>query len=138
MDCPGLLENFRAEGDERYCVAVLHGDPVQLHSLYCPVTAAQVRESGLQYLALGHIHKYGAFRGGSTVCGWPGSPMGRGFDETGERGVYVTRLKDGHDVRFVPLGSIGSYVLNCPVSESLLQHLLFFCEMYIHVGFPPV
>ena len=103
MDCPGLLENFRAEGDERYCVAVLHGDPVQLHSPYCPVTAAQVRESGLQYLALGHIHKYGAFRGGSTVCGWPGSPMGRGWDETGEKGVYLVQLEETASLRLLPL-----------------------------------
>ena len=50
MDCPGLLQGFRAEGDMDYRVGVLHGDPMQLHSPYCPVTAAQVRDSGLDYL----------------------------------------------------------------------------------------
>ena len=56
MDCGPLLEDFRAEGDERYCIAVLHGDPTQRESPYSPITTAQVRESGLDYLALGHIH----------------------------------------------------------------------------------
>ena len=55
-ESPGLLENFHAEGLETYHLAVLHADPMRLHSPYCPVTTAQVRDSGLQYLALGHIH----------------------------------------------------------------------------------
>ena len=93
MDCPGMLENFRAEGSESYAVAVLHGDPGQTNSPYNPITAAQVRDSGLDYLALGHIHKAGSFRAGSTLCGWPGCPMGRGWDETGEKGVYVVTLE---------------------------------------------
>ena len=57
MDSAPLLENFRAEGSEKYCIAVLHGDPTRKDSPYCPITAQQVRDSGLQYLALGHIHK---------------------------------------------------------------------------------
>ena len=104
MDCPPLLENFRAEGEESFCVAVLHGDGVNPRSPYCPVTAAQVRDSGLDYLALGHVHKAGAFRSGSTLCGWPGCPMGRGWDETGEKGVYVAELGAEAEIRFLPLG----------------------------------
>ena len=83
MDCPGLLENFRAEGDQSYTVGLLHGDPTQARSPYCPVTASQVERSGLQYLALGHVHQGGSFRAGETLCAWPGCPMGRGWDETG-------------------------------------------------------
>ena len=76
MDCPALLEDFRAQGEEKYRVAVLHGDPLQRNSPYNPITNAQVRGSGLQYLALGHVHKAGAFRSGETMCAWPGCPMG--------------------------------------------------------------
>ena len=68
----GMLEDFQAEGSERYAVAVLHGDPGSVSSPYCPVTAAQVRESGLDYLALGHIHAAGSFRAGATLAAWPG------------------------------------------------------------------
>lgn len=119
MDCPGLLEGFRRSGEERYHIGIFHGDAVQLKSPYCPVTAAQVRESGLDYLALGHIHKYGAFRGGKTVCGWPGCPMGRGWDETGEKGFYIVELEDTASVHFLPLGTPRFYEIQAESVESL-------------------
>lgn len=100
MDCPGLLEGFRAEGKERYAIGLLHGDTTQLTSPYCPVTAAQVRESGLDYLALGHIHKSGSFRAGNTLCAWPGCPMGRGYDEVGEKGALIVTLGEQAKAEF--------------------------------------
>ena len=101
MDCPGLLENFRAEGDQSYTVGLLHGDPTQARSPYCPVTASQVERSGLQYLALGHVHQGGSFRAGETLCAWPGCPMGRGWDETGTKGIL--RVELGERVRLTPI-----------------------------------
>ena len=103
MDCPGLLNNFRAEGNEAYRIAVLHGDAATPNSPYCPVTAAQVGNSGVQYVALGHIHKAGAFRSGNTLCAWPGAPMGRGWDECGEKGVLIVDLTDTATLRTVSL-----------------------------------
>ena len=106
MDCPGLLEGFRAECPERYAVMTLHGDPGTAGSPYNPVSAVQVRDSGLDYLALGHIHKAGSFRAGCTLCGWPGCPMGRGWDETGEKGVYLVELEpDSAEIRHLSLNT---------------------------------
>lgn len=104
MDCSPLLEDFRAEGSERYCIGVFHGDGVNRSSPYAPVTAAQVRDSGFDYLALGHIHTAGVFRAGATLCGWPGCPMGQGWDECGEKGVYLVTLEAEAQVQFLPLG----------------------------------
>ena len=104
MDCPGLLETFRAEQPERYAVGVLHGDPTQTASPYCPVTAQQLRRCGLDYLALGHIHKGGSLSEGKTLCAWPGCPMGRGYDEQGQKGVLIVTVGDETNLRFVPLG----------------------------------
>lgn len=103
IDCPPLLEGFRAEGEERYHIALLHADPGQAASPYCPVTAPQVRESALDYLALGHIHKAGSFRAGQTLCAWPGCAMGRGWDEPGEKGVLIVTLDGTAQARAVPL-----------------------------------
>ncbi len=103
MDCPSLLEGFQAEGEETYCLAVLHGDPLQRNSPYNPVTNAQVRNSSLDYLALGHVHKAGTFRSGETLCAWPGCPMGRGWDETGEKGVCIVTLDAEAKVQAVSL-----------------------------------
>ena len=92
MDSEALLEGFTAQGPEQYKLALLHGDPLQSHSPCNPVTPSQVRKSNLSYLALGHIHKAGSFIAGDTLCGWPGCPMGRGWDETGEKGVFLVTL----------------------------------------------
>ena len=123
MDCEGLLEDFRTESQERFCLAVLHGDPTNASSPYNPMTTAQIRASGLDYLALGHIHKAGLFHAGGTICAWPGCPMGRGFDETGERGVYVTRLGDGHDTRFVPLNTLRFHELEVSTGDDAIAAL---------------
>ena len=103
MDCSGLLENFRVRGTERYHIGVFHGDPTQISSPYSPITAGQVRDSGLDYLALGHIHKGDFFRAGSTLCAWPGCPMGRGYDETGAKGVLLVTVEETASAQFMPL-----------------------------------
>jgi DNA repair exonuclease SbcCD nuclease subunit len=99
MDCPGLLQDFQAEGMERYHIGIFHGDPTNTASPCCPITPEQIRESGLDYLALGHIHKGGSVRHGDTVCAWPGCPMGRGFDETGHKGALIVSLDGTAQIR---------------------------------------
>ena len=103
MDCPSLLEDFQAEGEARYHIAVLHGDPTTAQSPYCPISAGQLRRSGLDYAALGHIHKTGQIRFGRTLCAWPGCPMGRGFDELEAKGALIVTLDDTVRADFVPL-----------------------------------
>ena len=118
MDCPPLLSGFSAQGQERWCVAVLHGDPVVKNSPCCPVTASQVRESGLDYLALGHIHRGGSLRAGETLCAWPGCPMGRGWDETGEKGVCLVKLDAGAELQPVVLDTPRFYDLEVRAGET--------------------
>ena len=117
MDCPPLLEDFRAEGEERYHVAVLHGDPTQATSPYSPITTGQVRESGLHYIALGHVHKSGSLRAGETLCAWPGCPMGRGYDELETKGVLIVTIEDTAEAVFVPLGTPRFYDLETSPSR---------------------
>ena len=116
MDCPALLAGFRAERPEKYAIGIFHGDPTQINSPYNPITRQQVEGSDLDYLALGHIHKADNFRAGKTLCAWPGCPMGRGYDEQGEKGVYIAELEDKASVRFVPLNTPRFYDLSSEVS----------------------
>ena len=115
MDCPGLLEGFRAAGDETYHIGLLHADPTQAATPYCPLTREQIRMSGLHYLALGHVHKSGSFTEGNTLCAWPGCPMGRGYDETGEKGVFVVELDEDVRLDFVPLNTPRFYDLQTDI-----------------------
>ena len=105
MDCPGLLKDFQAHGLAKWHIGLLHSDPLQSSTPYCPVTTNQIRESALSYLAMGHIHKGGSFRAGETLCAWPGCPMGRGYDEPGVKGVLVVELDNSVSARFLPLST---------------------------------
>ena len=100
---PALLEGFLADCDERHAIMVLHGDPTSVSSPYNAVTSLQVREAGVEYVALGHIHATGRFTAGAGLCAWPGCPMGHGYDETGIKGVLIAEVGDSVDARFLPL-----------------------------------
>ena len=102
MDCPGLLKDFHTEGTERWHIGVLHGEVSALSS-YCPMTKEHIRQSGLHYLALGHIHKGGSVRADDTLCAWPGCPMGHGYDELGAKGVILVQLNDTVQASFLPI-----------------------------------
>lgn len=115
MDCGGLLEGFQTEGEETFHIAVLHGDPMQKKSPYNPITQAQVAASGLDYLALGHVHKTGSFRAGKTLCAWPGCPMGRGYDELEEKGLLVITLEREAQAEFIPLDTPRFYDVEAEV-----------------------
>ncbi len=123
MDCPALLKNFSAAGQERWHIGLLHADPLQANSPYAPLNAQQVRASGLHYLALGHVHKGDSFLAGDTLCAWPGAPMGRGYDESGIKGVLLVELEETVTTRFVPLDTPCFYDETAVVGESPEQTL---------------
>ncbi len=99
-----LLDGFRAERTEGvYDLLCLHGEVGVRDSVYDPVTEAALAQSGLDYAAFGHVHKAsGLQKAGATWYAWPGCPEGRGFDETGEKSVYLVEL-EGTDCRLTPV-----------------------------------
>ena len=123
MDCPALLENFKAEGNSKWQIGVLHGDATNTSSTYCPVSPQQVRLSGLHYLALGHIHKNDSFRAGDALCAWPGCPMGHGYDETGAKGVILLELGEQFHAEFRPLDTPRFYDETVEVGADAQQTL---------------
>ncbi len=122
MDCDALLRDFHADCPERYAIGIFHGDPAQTVSSYNPITKLQVQGSNLDYLALGHIHKAGSFSAGKTLCAWPGCPMGKGYDEQGEKGVYIVTLENTATAAFQPLDTPQFYDLHTP-PEALAEVL---------------
>ncbi len=98
-----LFGGFRAEEDGRIHIMVLHGDLDGNAHRYNSFSKAEVAESGLDYLALGHVHAFsGINRLWRTTWAYPGCPEGRGFDECGRRGILVGTVDKGEaDVHFV-------------------------------------
>ena len=92
-----MLRGFKAERQEGILnLLCIHGELGSADSVYDPITEQELRDSGMDYVALGHIHKAsGLQKAGNTWYAWPGCPEGRGFDETGEKTVNILELGDG-------------------------------------------
>ena len=90
-----LLRDFCAPRQEGITnLLCLHGELGRADSPYDPITEEELSSSGIDYAALGHIHRAsGLQRAGQTWYAWPGCPEGRGFDETGEKTVSLVTLE---------------------------------------------
>ncbi len=93
--------------DDEIQIGVLHGDLISAggRSEYNPVYKEDIRDCGLQYLALGHIHKRSEPEWEGSCCyAYSGSTEGLGFDETGEKGVYIGLVtKSSCSLSFFPV-----------------------------------
>ncbi|MCD7947609.1 MAG: DNA repair exonuclease [Oscillospiraceae bacterium] len=101
------LEDFIAPKDGGVHIMALHADITGMMKPDANLTVEMIAQSGLRYLALGHIHTCsGLHRDGGTDWAYPGCPAGRGFDETGEKGVLlVTIAEEETTAEFVPIGA---------------------------------
>lgn len=98
------LAGFSVPKDGKHHLMCVHGD-VDGKARYGSIPQAEIGESGLTYLALGHVHaRSGLKRAGATYWAYPGCPEGRGFDELGDKGVLLGKI-EGEKVLvdFVPL-----------------------------------
>lgn len=94
----GFLKNFAVEDSSKINIMVIHGELVQGNgfSHYNPISEGDIYNSGLDYLALGHVHKYsGIQRTGKTYWSYPGCAEGRGFDELGPKGIVIGEVGKG-------------------------------------------
>ncbi len=89
-----LLRPIPENPDGFWEIGVFHGDPLY-PSVYHPIAKQTLQTCGLDYLALGHIHKTALPKqAGRTWYGWPGAGVARGFDETGARCAFSVELSE--------------------------------------------
>jgi len=100
--CP--LSGLDVPEDGKLHIACLHGTVGQ-EGGYGPISPMDIAASGLDYLALGHVHQCSGLRkDGNTYWAYPGCPEGRGFDELGEKGALYVEIEPGRvDARLIPL-----------------------------------
>ena len=102
---PPLLDFEAAKDGEIVDILAVHGEVGDPASVYGAITEEQLSRSGMDYAALGHVHSFsGLRRAGDTYYAWPGCPEGRGFDETGQKGVILAELGPGEcRLEFLPI-----------------------------------
>ena len=100
-------EEFTLPTDNGYInIMVQHGElRADLGSDYNSITPKFVKKSGMDYIALGHVHArtpIGKIE--NTHFAYCGCPEGQGFDELDQKGVYFgTVSKNGSDLEFIPV-----------------------------------
>ena len=121
-----LLAGFCAPEDGLAHLMVLHGDLNAAEPRYDPLTPEEIAASGLDYLALGHTHRFnGVQRAGKTAYAYSGCPEGRGFDEPDDKGFLLGELGDSEvDITFVPFARRRYQILRLDVTNTTPERVL--------------
>lgn len=138
-----LLENISID-NSKINIAVLHGEIESLNASnnYNPIYLEDIEKSKIDYIALGHRHKFSSIkRVGTSYYSYSGCPQGRGFDELGEKGVVIGEVfKGGNSLKFVNTAKRKYYIEEIDVSgadnyEQIIKKILNVCKDKIRSNF---
>ena len=128
------VPSFSLKTDDEFInLMCIHGETcADLNSDYNSITEQFIRTSGMDYIALGHIHKRTEIgKIGSVYCAYCGCPEGQGFDELGSKGVYLGDVsKSACDLKFIPFSKrmhllekvdIGEYKTSTEITDNILK-----------------
>ena len=92
-----LIRGF-SQNNKEINIMAIHGEISSSSegNEYNPITLKDIKESGMDYIALGHRHNFsGVLKEGNTFYSYSGCPQGRGFDETGDKGIIYGYVSKG-------------------------------------------
>jgi len=113
-------EEFSLKADENDInIMCIHGE-YGMNNQRNPITDTFIEKSNMDYMALGHIHKRSDIQKiGNTYFSYCGCPEGQGFDELGEKGVYIlTVSKEDVKAQFVPTNKRMHIAMDIDISEA--------------------
>lgn len=98
-------DRFSLTADEDYInILCVHGElDGEMSGNYNCIKREFIESSKMEYIALGHIHKRSEIRNiNGTYFAYSGCMEGHGFDETGEKGVYIGEIgKSFCELKFI-------------------------------------
>lgn len=104
-----VASQFQRDEGVPFAVALHHAnvDGIGGHENYAPARLAELLASGMDYWALGHVHRRQVLHTSPWVV-YAGNLQGRHFREEGEKGGYLVEVEDGkvRRVGFVPLSPL--------------------------------
>ena len=102
---------------------------------YAPCRLSDLTGRGVDYWALGHIHKRQVLSEDPYVV-YPGNIQGRSFKETGEKGAYVVTVSSGKvsEVRFVPTQGIVWHDMTVDITGKVLGDVVSEISSQVSAG----
>jgi DNA repair exonuclease SbcCD nuclease subunit len=122
-------------------IMLLHGDVVGSGQLseFHPISREFIENSGMNYVALGHVHAFsGINRAGLVAWSYSGIPEGRGFDELGDKGFIAgTVTNSGADLEFITCCKRRYHTIEVEIPIDILDNEArtnFLVEQALNVG----
>ncbi len=137
------FETAHLKGEEQFSLSVPQDDYINilvqhgelksdLNSDYNAITPRFIKNSGMDYIALGHIHKHTPVGKIENVSfAYPGCPEGQGFDELSEKGVYLGEISKGSTaLEFIPVSKRQHIYQKIDITDitDISSHILSFLE----------
>lgn len=120
---PSMIRGDR----DSFTVACLHCDvdSVDQQYAYSPCRLSDLYGKGVDYWALGHIHKRAVLSADPYVV-YPGNIQGRKITESGEKGAYLVTVTDGRvtEHRFVPTQGMVWNIIDQDITGKDLNSLI--------------
>ncbi len=115
-----FLKDFCVKDKSKINIMLFHGNLLasNVNDNFYPLSEDEIKSTGLDYLALGHIHSFSGIKSvGDTFYAYPGCPEGRGFDELGAKGVILGFVGKGrHSLSFVPVSKRKYEIFNADIT----------------------
>jgi len=91
-----LARRYRREADAPFAVGLLHANVGGLEGAanYAPCSIGDLQASGMDYWALGHIHRHHVVSAQRPAAVYCGNPQGRDPGEADPRGCYLVTVDD--------------------------------------------
>jgi DNA repair exonuclease SbcCD nuclease subunit len=113
--------DFRADPDAPFSIGLLHANVGNRpgHDNYAPCSVDDLRASGMDYWALGHIHQPGQVIADPPTF-YCGIPQGRDPGELGARGCYLVDVDASRRVtsRFVATDVVRWHPVDLPIADA--------------------
>ena len=123
-----LAATFHREADEPFAIGLLHANVggIEGYGNYAPCSLSDLAASGMDYWALGHIHKHGILRAADPTVVYCGNPQGRDPGEADPRGCYLVEVDDSGNVqaKFRAMDVVRWQRLNLSIEEIATEEAL--------------
>jgi len=116
-----LARRYRREADAPFAVGLLHANVGGLEGAanYAPCSIGDLQASGMDYWALGHIHRHQVVSAQRPAAVYCGNPQGRDPGEADPRGCYLVTVDDAGRItpEFRPVDVVRWQLLDVPIGD---------------------